>query len=189
MSDTGLNQIVNPSQYFSQRPQGPIEGGAVTCTLEGKRPIIAEIQSLVTPPDHERGAKANTTGVDYNRLTLLLAVLEKQLNLNLHQSEIYVNVVGGFTIEETAADLGIIASILSSYYNNSLKDSDAFIGEVGLSGEARTVRKLNKRIQELSKLGYDRIYAPENLAEIEADLKVIVIRSLKMLKTELGLHD
>jgi len=194
MTEKGLREILNPSQFFANRDGGNEnkKGSAVVCIMEGKRPILAEVQALVTPPNYSGNSQRRTTGLDYNRASLLLAVLEKQLELNLGGADVYLNVVGGFSVNETAADLGVIAAVLSSYSNLPLGSGGVFVGEVGLSGEVRPVKNLSARLNEVSKLGYERFYfpsssnlqaekSPSNREESEGSTKLRPVESLSDL--------
>lgn len=168
MTENGLEEILNPSQFFAKKNGDSDQKGTTTvCTVEGSRPILAEIQALVTPSNFGGSPQRRTTGLDYNRTSLLLAVIQKQLGLNLQEFDIYLNVVGGFKIGETAADLGIVTAILSSANEVQIPRRTVIIGEVGLSGEVRPVKSLAPRVNEAEKLGYTEALIPEDNAGIE----------------------
>ena len=144
MKHQGLVEEKNPSQLLLKQRNESNEGSAVICQLEGSRPLLVEIQSLVAPSSYATSAR-RSTGVDSNRLLLLLAVLEKKVGYSFHQSDIFVSATGGIKASEPAADLGIIAAITSSYKMQSLPNHAVFIGEVGLSGEIRPVPRLENK--------------------------------------------
>jgi len=163
MTEKGLEEILNPSQFFAKKNGGSNQKGTATvCTVEGTRPILVEIQALVTPSNTGGSAQRRTTGLDYNRTSLLFAVIQKQLGINLQEFDIYLNVVGGFKVEETAADLGIVCAILSSFQDREIDGQTAIIGEVGLSGEIRPVKNFEARVNEAEKLGYRKALIPES---------------------------
>lgn len=166
MTEKGLQEILNPSQFFAKKNGHSDQKGTTTvCTVEGTRPILVEIQALVTPSNSGGSAQRRTTGLDYNRTSLLFAVIQKQLGINLQEFDIYLNVVGGFKVEETAADLGIVSAILSSFQDRRIDSQTVIIGEVGLSGEIRPVKNLKSRVNEAEKLGYGKALIPESQAK------------------------
>lgn len=161
MKKDGLLEIPDPSRFFATNLKGSNQPGAVTvCSMEGTRPIMVEIQALVTHSNYAGRAQRKTTGLDYNRASLLFAVLNKQTNINLEGFDIYLNVVGGFRISETAADLAIATAIVSSFYNTQLPEKTVILGEIGLSGEVRAIQNLQSRISEAEKLGYQQMFVP-----------------------------
>lgn len=160
MTNTGLKEVSSPSQVFlTERPKGA-SGSMVVCAMEGSRPILAEIQALVT-----RGSfgfpQRKAEGIDYNRLSLLTAVLEKRMGLNLGTEDIFINVAGGLNLEDPACDLGIMIAIVSSFKNKPAPFDLVALGEVGLAGEVRSVTYANLRISEAEKLGFKRCILPE----------------------------
>lgn len=164
MDETGLKEIANPSEVFlEERVDAP--GSTVTVILTGLRPILVEIQALVTKTNSPIARRVGT-GIDNNRLQLLAAVLQKRLNLNLWDQDIFVNVAGGIKITEPAADLAICAAIISSFKDKTLAKKAVFVGEVGLLGEVRSVRSLEKRIKEAKKLGFSKVFSTENLKNL-----------------------
>ena len=168
MTDEGLEEIGNPSEFFAtQHPSDEISrnGCCVVCTLEGNRPILAEIQALVGPASGNSRPQRKVTGLDPNRVSLLLAVLEKQLQLDIGRYDIYLNVVGGFHLQDPAVDLGVVGSILSSYADTPIDPSSILIGEVGLNGEVRPIPRISSRVQEGHKLGYKKAYIPSEAGE------------------------
>jgi len=158
MVDNGLRCVENPSEMLlSGRPVNS-PGTCVACVIEGTRPILAEVQALVTPAAYNAARRSN--GVDYNRAAMLLAVLEKRGGLSVAGCDSYINVIGGLTLEEPAADLATSLAIASSYLDRPLGADLAAIGEIGLSGEIRSVSALNQRLSEISRLGFKRCVIP-----------------------------
>jgi len=161
MRDNGLQEVKNPSEVFlSQRSFGT-SGSTVVASIEGTRPILIEVQALVTPTSYGVPQR-NTTGFDYRRLSLLLAVLEKRAGVMLGQYDVFANIAGGVRIDEPAADLGIAISIISSLRDKAVDPQSVAVGEIGLNGEVRTVSQIEKRVQEAAKLGFQRIILPMN---------------------------
>ena len=161
MRDNGLQEVKNPSEVFlSQRSFGT-SGSTVVASIEGTRPILIEVQALVTPTSYGVPQR-NTTGFDYRRLSLLLAVLEKRAGVMLGQYDVFANIAGGVRIDEPAADLGIAISIISSLRDKPVDSQSVAVGEIGLNGEVRTVSQIEKRVQEAAKLGFQRIILPMN---------------------------
>ncbi len=193
MTEKGLQEILNPSQFFAKKNGHSDQKGTTTvCTVEGTRPILVEIQALVTPSSSGGSAQRRTTGLDYNRASLLFAVIQKQLGINLQEFDIYLNVVGGFKVEETAADLGIVSAILSSFQDRKIDSRTVIIGEVGLSGEIRPVKNLKSRVSEAEKLGYRKAFIPKshtNLDELGTNLDLKPVSNLSDTTAELELRE
>ena len=161
MRGTGLHEVVNPSEIFlSERSYGA-SGSTVVCALEGTRPLLVEIQALVTPTSYGTPQRA-ATGFDYRRLQLLLAVLEKREGLRLNTHDVFLNVAGGVRLEEPAVDLGVVVAVASSFRDIPSDTSTVLVGEVGLGGEIRTVSQLDLRLKEAAKLGFERAVVPKN---------------------------
>ncbi len=160
MKNCGLCEVSNPSEALLEGREADSSGSCVICTMEGSRGVMAEIQSLVTPTGFGNPRRMSS-GIDINRLLLMIAVLEKRARLNLSNSDVYINVAGGLRIDETAADLGICAAIASGQCDVSLPPDVVFIGEVGLGGELRAVSQLEKRIAEAAKLGFKSAVVPK----------------------------
>lgn len=159
MTDTGLCEVPNPSEMLlSGRPTG-VSGSCAVCVMEGSRPIIAEIQALVTPTTFP-APRRTSNGVDYNRLCLLLAVLEKRLGLKFSQCDIYLNVVGGLRLEEPSVDLAVSLALISSIKDIPIPENVLAMGEIGLAGECRSINDLQKRINESYRLGFTTIAVP-----------------------------
>lgn len=164
MTDIGLREVPNPSEYMlSGKPEGA-SGSAVVCTMEGTRPMLLEVQALVCRTNFGL-PRRTAAGMDYNRLNLLMAVLEKRLNLPLSGYDAYVNIAGGVRLNEPAMDLGLILAVISSYRDIPIPDKTLVFGEVGLSGEVRAVSMAAQRVQEAKRLGFDRIILPKACME------------------------
>jgi DNA repair protein RadA/Sms len=159
MTGTGLRPVPNPSKLFlSERASGK-PGSAVVCCIEGSRPILVEVQALVSTSTYGNPRRM-AIGIDQNRLALLLAVLEKRAGLSLAGDDVYVNIAGGMTIDEPAADLSVVAAVASSVRNRGLAESTAVFGEVGLSGEIRGIPQAALRIKEAAQMGFSRVVLP-----------------------------
>jgi DNA repair protein RadA/Sms len=159
MTGSGLRAVPNPSKLFlSERATGT-PGSAVLCCVEGSRPILVEVQALVSTSSYGN-ARRMAIGIDQNRLSLLLAVLEKRAGLSLAGDDVYVNIAGGMTIDEPAADLSVVAAVASSVRNRGLSPSTAVFGEVGLSGEIRGIPQAALRVREAAQMGFTRIVLP-----------------------------
>jgi DNA repair protein RadA/Sms len=178
MHDDGLEEVPNPSAaLISQRSTAP--GSAILAALEGTRPLLVELQALVSPT-HFPSPRRMAMGIDSNRVTLLLAVLERKGGGNFAQHDIYVNIAGGLSIDEPALDLGIVAAVLSSQRNVALPFDVALFGEVGLLGEIRSVSQADLRAREAAALGFRRVIVPQsNAAEIRTDIEVIPVRRIE----------
>ncbi len=157
MGSDGLREVDNPSELFLSERSGNVSGSAVVCSMEGTRPVLVEIQALVTSSSYA-SPQRSATGFDGRRLQMLLAVLEKREGLRLSAQDVFVNVAGGVRLEEPAVDLGVVASIATSFRDVPVDRSALFIGEVGLGGEVRSVTQLGLRLREASKLGFQRAY-------------------------------
>jgi len=187
MGERGLSEIVNPSAFFTERIGEPKAGSAVVPSLEGTRPILVEIQALVTTA-RATMPQRRATGLDYNRVALLLAVIEKHLGLHISRDDVYLNVAGGLTLRETAVDLGIIAAVVSSYKDRPIDPETVVVGELGLSGELRRVRKLKERLSEAAKLGHRRAVIPPSKEKLdETGLEVMQAENIEEALGCLGL--
>jgi DNA repair protein RadA/Sms len=175
MGDGGLNEVTNPSELFlSERPQG-VSGSTVTALVEGSRPILAEIQALVTGPIPGQGRRT-CLGTDSQRLALMIAVIEKKLGITLSDQDIFLNAVGGVRATEPATDLAVAAALLSSFLDRGIPTGTLVFGEVGLAGEVRRVTKAGPRINEAARLGFDRIIAPSaNVESGMADVGITLV--------------
>jgi DNA repair protein RadA/Sms len=159
MTGTGLRAVPNPSKLFLSERASGIPGSAVLCCVEGSRPILVEVQALVSTSTYGN-ARRMAVGIDQNRLSLLLAVLEKRAGLTLAGDDVYVNIAGGMSIEEPAADLSVVAAVASSVRNRGLSPSTAVFGEIGLSGEVRGISQAALRVREAAQMGFTRIVMP-----------------------------
>ena len=162
MTAGGLMEIEDPSRFFlgdSDRPKQP--GSVYVPVLEGTRPILIEMQALVSPTGGYGVPQRRCTGLDVNRVLLMLAVMEKHLEVHIGSADVYMSLAGGLDVRERGTDLGIIAAVLSSFRNRALSDRTAVVGEVGLSGEIRPVRRLKERMAEAEKLGIQRMIVPK----------------------------
>lgn len=164
MSDRGLLEVANPSEIFlSERPEDA-SGSTVTALVEGSRPILAEVQALVTGPVPGQGRRT-CLGIDSQRLALMIAVMEKKLGISLGDHDIFLNAVGGIRAGEPAVDLAMSAALLSSFLDRPVSSGTLLFGEVGLAGEVRRVSRANERINEAARLGFHRIIAPASNIE------------------------
>ena len=159
MKSDGLQEVSNPSAYFLSERNDAISGSAISCVLEGSRPILIEIQALVSPSAY--GTPQRTvSGMDRNRVLLLLAVLEKRTGFRFSDKDVYVNVAGGFKIKDPAADLALCMALVSSLIDTPLNHHEMWLSEIGLGGELRKVAQLDRRLKEAQKLGYSQGYQP-----------------------------
>ena len=161
MQSGGLVEVVNPSEVFLEERLDGATGSSIVVTMEGTRPILAEVQALVTPTMFGN-AKRTTTGLDFNRASLIMAVLEKRAGLLLQNQDAYLKSAGGVKLDEPAIDLAVAVAIASSYKDLPTNPQDCFIGEIGLTGEIRRVNRIEQRINEAAKLGFTKVYAPKN---------------------------
>ena len=189
MVNKGLREVTNPSAVFLDERLPKSTGSAIVVSLEGTRPILAEIQALVTPTAFGY-AKRTTAGIDYNRAGLLLAVLEKRGNLMLQNQDVYLTATGGIRLNEPAVDLAVVMAIASSYKNQEILPTDCFVGEVGLTGEVRRVNQIDARIKEAAKTGFKRIFIPKHNMRASlknAGIEVVPVSSIpQTLKLVLG---
>lgn len=181
MTGIGLEEVSNPSAAFLSRESSRMPGTATTAVLEGSRAFLAEVQALASKT-YFGYPQRRAAGFDANRLQLLIAVLTKRLGINLGDQDIHLNIVGGFKISEPAIDLAICASILSAYKNKPLESDALYIGEVGLTGEIRTVTQIEKRLKEAEKLGFTCAYIPKTDKKIESKLRLIPLKHLQELE-------
>ncbi len=160
MTETGLVEVQNPSQIFLEERKKEVLGSTIVPTIEGSRPILIEVQALVTPTSYPSPSR-KSAGIDQNRMALLLAVLEKRLRYPLHQCDVFVSVAGGMKVVEPAVDLGIITAVASSLQNKIVNAETAVMGEVGLSGEVRSVPRIENRIKEAIQMGFEKLIIPK----------------------------
>ena len=182
MAADGLREVENPSEMLLDGRPENAPGTCVTCVMEGTRPVLAEVQALVANSGFNT-ARRNSNGVDRNRSMMLLAVLEKRGGLPIGTYDSYINVVGGLSVDEPAADLAIMLALASSFYDMPLGTDLAAIGEVGLSGEIRSVMNMNQRLTETARLGFKRCVIPEktgkDIIKAPDGLKVIPVKNIK----------
>jgi DNA repair protein RadA/Sms len=181
MRDSGLNEVSNPSAFFlAERPEGA-PGSVVTPSLEGTRPILIEIQSLVHPTNF--GLPRRTAiGVDHNRVALLVAVMDKICGLHLSNHDIYLNVAGGVRVDEPAIDLGIVSSMASSFLDRPIDAGTVVLGEVGLTGEIRGVSQMDARIREAARMGFNRCILPKTQTHAISGEKIIKLSKIRNIK-------
>ena len=181
MIDSGLIEVPNPSKMLLQGRPENAPGSCVACVMEGSRPVLAEIQALVTKTSFNVPRRA-ADGFDFNRAVLMMAVAEKRGGLNLSTFDAYINVVGGLRLDEPAADLPLILAVASVYRDRPIPPTLAAIGEVGLTGEIRAVNHLSQRLQEVSRLGFKQCVIPRygsDKAEIPEGLEVFRVRNIR----------
>jgi len=165
MSERGLREVTNPSELFTVRSAQPKPGSVIVPSLEGTRPILVEVQALVAGGRYGGGyPQRRSTGIDYNRVALLLAVVEKRLGIQIGGEDVYLSTAGGLTIRETAADLGVTAAVVSSFKDRPIDWGTVVVGEVSLAGEVRPVKRLKERLSEAERLGYRRAVIPPSNA-------------------------
>lgn len=180
MTSDGMREIANPSEMFLAERITHAPGSAVAVTMEGTRPLLVEVQALSSPTANPM-PRRTANGFDYNRLFLLIAVLSKRVGIRLHDQDVFLNVVGGLTIDEPAADLAAAVALASAYHGKPVPPDLAIIGEVGLSGEVRSVSQLTQRLNEAAKLGFRRCLLPKTARKVEhppEGLALIPVRSL-----------
>lgn len=180
MRNGGLVEVLNPSEMFLEERLAGATGSAVVAAMEGTRPILVEVQSLITPTSFGT-AKRTASGLDHNRVALMMAVLEKRAGLLLQNQDAYLKASGGVKLDEPAIDLSIAISVASSYKEKETKQTDCFIGEIGLTGEVRRVSRIEQRVSEAAKLGFKRVFIPRNNLggwDIPKDIEVIGVSTI-----------
>jgi DNA repair protein RadA/Sms len=179
MSGQGMLEVANPSEAFlSERSEGT--GSAIAVTMEGTRPLLVEIQALTSTSSFGL-PRRTANGIDFNRLLLLVAVLSKRVGLRLHDQDVFVNVVGGLRINEPAADLSVAVAIASSYRDTPVAHDLAIMGEIGLSGELRSISQPRKRLNEAARLGFKRCLLPRSVRlsnDLPLGLEIVRARNL-----------
>jgi len=177
MESEGLKEVKNPSEVLLSGRDLNAPGLAVISSMEGTRPILLEVQSLICHTNFGLPRRMST-GIDYNKFVLLLAVLEKKCGINFSQSDVYLNIAGGLKVQEPAADLGIVAALISGYLNIPISNDICFSGEVGLIGEVRPVSNLERRISEAKKMGFKTIVVPQMKVENNYDMNIKKIKNI-----------
>ncbi|PSO48546.1 MAG: DNA repair protein RadA [Cyanobacteria bacterium SW_9_44_58] len=174
MVNNGLQEVENPSELFLGNREESVPGTAIVVACEGTRPIVVELQALVSPTSYTSPRRA-TTGVDYNRLQQILAVLEKRVGIPLSKLDAYVATAGGLGVEEPAADLGIAVAVVASFRDRVVDPLTALIGEVGLGGQVRLVAQMELRIKEAAKLGFKRAIVPKGQSLPDLDIEIVTV--------------
>ena len=174
MVDRGLREVTNPSEIFLGNRDDPAPGTALVVACEGTRPIVVELQALVSPTSYS-SPRRSTTGIDYNRLLQILAVLEKRVGIPLSKLDAYVASAGGLNVEEPAVDLGIAIALVASFRDRTVDQRTVLIGEVGLGGQVRPVSQMELRLKEAAKLGFKRAIVPKGQSFPELDLEIIPV--------------
>ncbi len=180
MGEKGLAPVENPSYtLLSQRPQN-VSGSCVACIMEGSRPILTEVQSLVAKSPYST-PKRTSTGFDYNRAAIIIAVLEKRLGYLFSQLDVYINIVGGLSLDDTAGDLPVALSLYSCLTDKIVSEKTLAIGEIGLLGELRSVGNMTQRIKEAQRLGFEKVIIPygDDVQIKDYDIKIVQVKSLK----------
>ena len=182
MRNDGLAEVTNPSQYMLQGMPEDEPGSVVACTMEGTRPILVEVQALVSQTNFNM-PRRTAAGTDYNRVNLLMAVLEKRVGLSMASCDAYINVAGGMRVGEPALDLAIVLALMSSYRNRALDSGTIVFGEVGLTGEVRGVSMAAQRVEEAGKLGFHTCIMPEvNISAVRnSKMKLIGVKNIREL--------
>ncbi|MEH7386337.1 DNA repair protein RadA [Bacillus sp. JJ1521] len=181
MKETGLEEVANPSEIFLEERSAGAAGSTVVASMEGTRPVLVEIQALISPTSFGNPRRM-ATGIDHNRVSLLMAVLEKRAGFLLQNQDAYLKVAGGVKLDEPAIDLAVALSIASSFRDQPTNPTDVIIGEVGLTGEVRRVSRIEQRVQEAAKLGFKRVILPErNLGgwTIPKEIEVIGVSDIR----------
>ena len=194
MTDKGLREVPNPSEMLLADRPTDISGNCAVCTVEGTRPIVAEIQALVSPTSFP-SPRRTSNGIDYTRTYLILAILEKRLGLRFSANDVYLNVIGGLDLDEPAADLAIALALISSLTDTVIPDDLIAIGELGLSGECRGVANVSQRVKEAARLGFTKAVIPVRNFEhdkFECDIQLIPVKNvydlLKVIKNQVKKH-
>ncbi len=186
LTEEGLKEVTNPSSYLIENRVKDEPGNTIVPTVQGTRPILIEIQSLVIPARYGVPMRV-ATGIDYKRLNMLIAIIEKRLGYNIGTNDIFCNITGGLKILEPAIDTGLIFSIVSSYLGKKIDENISMIGEVGLSGEVRAVPFIEKRIQECERMGVKNFIMPNQNVKIRDGINLIKVKNIKEIKEELKL--
>lgn len=186
MRQSGLVEVENPSEYMLSGKPENASGSVVACSMEGTRPILLEIQALVCRTNFGM-PRRTAAGTDYNRVNLLMAVLEKRLGMSLGNCDAYVNIAGGIKMNEPAIDLGIVMALVSSYRNRPIDEKTIVFGEVGLSGEVRAVNMPEQRVAEAKKLGFETCILPEVSLKMVKEIQGIRLVGVKTVNEAVGI--
>ena len=188
MRSTGLIDVMNPSEIFLSNREEQISGSVVVSSMEGTRPLLMEVQALVVPTNYGN-PRNTTTGVDRQRIALLIAVLNKRVGINVADSDVFVNVTGGLRVDEPGIDLGVLMAICSSHRDMPIDRKTVMVGEIGLGGEIRPVTHVDRRIREAAKLGFTRVMFPEynrKGLDIDTDIELVGVSDVYDSLTALG---
>jgi len=181
MTERGIQEVRNPSAYLLSQRQKDVSGSVVTVNMEGSRPLMIEVQALVTPASYNIPQRTST-GFDHRRLSLLLAVLEKRLGMKFAMQDVFVNIAGGVTLREPAADLAVAAALVSSLRDQAVSGSTAVMGEIGLAGEIRGIQQMEKRFSEARRLGFNHLVTPPaqlNHMKVETGFKHTPVHTIR----------
>lgn len=175
MNEQGLSEVVNPSELFLSEMDQEVSGNVVACVMEGSRPLLVEVQALVTPSSY--GTPQRTaSGFDQRRLSLLIAVLEKRVGMQLSGQDVYLNIAGGLKVADTAVDLAVICALASSFKDKPVLQNTIVVGEVGLGGEIRRVPHLEQRLKEGAKMGFTKSLSPDTSGGAESGMELIGVK-------------
>jgi DNA repair protein RadA/Sms len=177
MDAGGITEIKSPSKILLDNIKDDKVGSSIVTVMEGSRPILLEIQAL-TSRRNFGNPQRTVTGIDYNRLLLILAIIEKKLNMHLENQDVFINVAGGIRVSETAADVGVAAAIYSSFKNKPLSTKSVYIGELGLDGEIRPVRFIEQRVQEAERLGFKQAIIPDRSKTVPGAIEIIKVKNI-----------
>jgi DNA repair protein RadA/Sms len=183
MSEDGLIEVKNPSEIFLSERHEQASGTAIVATIEGARPILLEVQALVSPSSYSQPQRT-CSGIDIRRLYLIVAALEKKIGIPFRQQDIFVNVAGGVYLNDPAVDMGIAAALISSQRDMVINNNMALIGEIGLTGEVRSVSQIEKRIQECQKLGFSKAaipFANSRKLSRKYDIEILPVQRISLL--------
>src|SRR5690606_11947905 len=182
----GLREVTNPSEILLSHKEEDLSGTAIACTLEGMRPLMIEVQALVSTAVYGTPQRS-ATGYNLKRLNMILAVLEKRAGFRLGMKDVFLNITGGITVDDPAIDLAVVASILSSNEDDPISKGSCFAGEVGLSGEIRPVNRIDQRIQEAEKLGFTDIYVSKynKITYFSQQIKVHLVSKIEDITQQL----
>jgi len=182
MNELGLDEVSNPSQFFLSERTLEVPGSAIFPALEGTRPLLVEVQALVSNANFGTPQR-NSNGIDYKRLAMLLAVLEKRIGIPIGAKDVFINLVGGFHMSDPSTDLAVIIAVASSANDFTIPNNTVLAGEVGLSGELRSVPNLDKRIKESEALGFTNIIVPKSnikrLKNLDYKIEVLGFHNVK----------
>lgn len=175
MAEEGLREVPNPSEIFLSQRSETESGTAIVATIEGTRPLLIEVQALVTPTGYSNPQRT-ATGFDYRRLQMIIAVLEKRLGINFREVDVFVNIAGGMTLNDPAVDLAIASALVSSLRDNPLENDMIIMGEIGLTGEVRPISSIEQRLSEIQKLGFSKVILPKaNVAKLSRTFEGLTI--------------